>query len=98
MLQAASSLSKTDQSKLEGEELNKHISTSKDPPAAFPHFTRHSESRPNGTQITTPVREHLWNVKMLVKNEIVIKDAPILTEITETEQMLYVFEGSRVSV
>jgi len=27
-----------DQSKLEGEELSKHISISKDPQAVFPHF------------------------------------------------------------
>lgn len=97
MLQAASSLSRTDQFTLEGEELNKCISSSKDPPAVFPYCKRHSESSPNGTQIQTPVSEHLWNVKMLVKNKIVIRDAPILTEIRETEQVVYMFEGSCVS-
>lgn len=92
-----------DQSKFEGEELNKHISNSKDPQAAIPHFehhhqTTHSESLPNGTRIKTPVSEYIWNVKMLVKNKIIIKGALILTEIREMEQMVYIFVGSYVFV
>ena len=104
MLQVASSLGRMDQSKSEGEELNKHICNSKNPQAVFPHFkhchhqTTHSEPLPNGTRIKTPVSEYIWNVKMLVKNKIIIKDALILTEIRELEQMVYIFVGSYVFV
>lgn len=99
----ASSLGRMNQSKLEGEELSKHISNSKDPQAVFPHFkhhhqTTHSESLPNDTRTKTPVSEYIWNVKMLVKNTLIIKDALILTEIREIEQMVYIFVGSYVFV
>lgn len=35
---------------------------------------------------------------MIVKNKIIIKDALILTETREMEQMLYIFVGSYVFV
>lgn len=105
-LHVASWLSRRNQSELERErfpELNKHISNSRDPQPVFPHFKLHnqttrSESLPNGSWTKTPVSEYVWNVKMIVKNKIIIKDALILTETREMEQMLYIFVGSYVFV
>lgn len=94
-----------DQPELEGEEIPRaqHISNSRDPQAVFPYFklhhqTTHGESLPNGSWTKTPVSEYVWNVKMLVKGKMIIKDALILTKIREMEQMLYIPVGSCVFV